>query len=64
MKVGPLLQKEARILNIIQLYKQGRTIREIGDIFDLSYRTVQYHLKRRGVETRPRGRKGVKCDKD
>lgn len=48
--------KEPQIETILNLYKRGKSMRQIASIFDLSYRTVHYHLKNRGAAVRRRGR--------
>lgn len=48
-KVDRLLDKK---LKIKELYLEGKTMKEIGEIMELSEKTVGYHLKKLNVEIR------------
>lgn len=44
-----------RRVEMARLYKDGLTLRQIGDIMGLTYQSVHAHLMRAGVPMRPRG---------
>jgi hypothetical protein len=49
-------EKRVKILAIVKMYEEGMTMRAIANVFDMDYRTVQYHVKKRS-KSRPRGRR-------
>lgn len=50
IKEDPLKNKKEEIK---KLYLSGKTCKEIGEIVDLTEKTVGYHLKRMNIKTRP-----------
>lgn len=50
IKEDPLKDKKEKIK---ELYLSGRTCKEIGEIVNLTEKTVGYHLKRMDIKTRP-----------
>lgn len=50
IKEDPLKEKKEKIK---ELYLSGKTCKEIGEIVNLTEKTVGYHLKRMNIKTRP-----------
>ena len=50
IKEDPLKAKKEKIK---ELYLSGKTCKEIGEIVNLTEKTVGYHLKRMNIKTRP-----------